>query len=483
MLISKFRLPLLHILAGVIYALNFPFIGQFTIFPSIFLSAAVLFYGLEKENRFKFNLLNIFLFCWGYNLAGYYWLTFTLNDFGGLFFPLNFIVWQIFSIFIAPQFYVFLVIYFFLKKKIKLNSFIGGVLYSAIFVLLEYIVPQQFPAQFGHTWLKVAPYLKPAQYMGVPFYSFLTLLIGFVIYRSFSTKKLPKFEAVIAVVLIIFNFSMGAIKSDIGNDLKIRMVQGNIGNDLKLKSEQGVKLASSEVVNIYKELSLRDGIEDIDLVIWPETSYPRFLFTKKYQKLPAELSGLFNGSKEKDTHFFIGTYDLATSDLDVVENTYNATALANSNGDIEQVYHKQVLIPFGEGLPFGSLNQYIAPYLKSVSLFAKGEKFTNFKVKNRSFISLICYEVLFPRYVSEYINDVEKRGEKVDFIVNVTNDSWYGPYSEQEQHLFLAKWRAIEFGIPLVRATNTGISVIVRPDGSEIKRSGNFTQEILDFAL
>lgn len=476
----KFTLPILHVLAGIIYALNFPFIGEFTIFPTIFLSAAILFYGLDKERRFKFNLLNIFLFCWGYNLAGYYWLMFTLNEFGGLFFPFNFLVWQLFSIVIAPQFYLFLIIYYFLRDRIKLDSLIGGIFYCLVFVVLEIFTPQQFPALFGHPWLKISPYLKPARYLGQPFYSFLTLYIGHLIFSFAKKRRTPSFATIAILALLSANFLMGPIKNDKNADLNIRVVQGNIGNDLKLKSEQGVRLAASEVVGIYQSLSLRDGIEDRDLVIWPETSYPRFVFTKLNKQMNGELNDIFLNSTAK---YFFGTYDLATTEPGVVENTYNATILASTDGEIEQAYHKQVLIPFGEGLPFGPLNEYIAPYLSNISLFAKGERFTNFKVKDKNFISLICYEVLFPRYVSKYLSAIEERGEKVDFIINVTNDSWYGPYSEQEQHLFLAKWRAVEFNLPIIRATNTGISSVILQDGSELIRTKNFEQSNMDFSF
>lgn len=475
----KFYLPILHIIAGIIYALNFPFAGDFTLFPTIFISAAIFFYGLAKEDRISRNLLNVFLFCWGYNLAGYYWLMFTLNEFGGLFFPLNFIVWQLFSVIIAPQFYLFLVIYFFLRKKIQFNTIYAGILYSLIFVGLEYYIPQQFPALFGHPWLKVSPFLKPAQLLGVPFYSFLSLFIGYFIYRVAVFKKLPKIEAGLILLLLVANFASGPIKNTSKLGLNLRVVQGNIGNDLKLKSEQGLKLASSQVINIYKELSLEKGINDTDLVIWPETSYPRFVYTKQSLKVGSELNELFIKS---DAKYFIGTYDLASTDSNILETTYNATIMLN-DGLIDQFYHKQVLIPFGEGLPFGGVNKYLAPYLTNISFFASGTSYTNFKIKDKNFISLICYEVLFPRYVGKYLDEVKKRGEKVDFIVNVTNDSWYGPYSEQEQHLFLAKWRAVEFSLPMVRATNTGISSVILQDGSELTRTKNFEQTFLDFSL
>jgi len=180
------------------------------------------------------------------------------------------------------------------------------------------------------------------------------------------------------------------------------------------------------------------------------------------------------------TKLFIGTYDLAHQRMDSYEQQYNTAILFEKNSTIENYYHKRVLIPFGEGLPFGDMNRHIAPYVRNISFFAKGDRSSVFKVKDSNFISLICYEILFPEYLRTYLNSTE---EDISFMLNLTNDSWYGPYSEQEQHLFLAKWRSYEFGLPLVRATNTGISLGMEPTGREIKRTRNFEQTTLDLEL
>ena len=146
------------------------------------------------------------------------------------------------------------------------------------------------------------------------------------------------------------------------------------------------------------------------------------------------------------------------------------------------MYHKNKLLPFGEGLPFGPLNKIIAPYLKDImSFFAKGDGPTLFKTKNGSyFTAAICYEILFTGLIRNYLNSFENRP---DFIVNLTNDSWYGVTSEPYHHLELSHWRAMEHYLPVVRMTNTGISSVLYPDGSESKRTGLYTQEILDINL
>ena len=90
---------------------------------------------------------------------------------------------------------------------------------------------------------------------------------------------------------------------------------------------------------------------------------------------------------------------------------------------------------------------------------------------------MICYEVLFPWLI---FNQLNTENSSPNFFINITNDSWYGDTSEPEQHLFLSRWRAIEFGIPLVRSTNTGISTIVEPNGNYKQRLEYGLEGVLD---
>jgi apolipoprotein N-acyltransferase len=476
------KMKIIYLFAGALYALSFPFKDSFHLFPAIILAAGIYFSQFfDKEIKMKTVLINTLLFLWGYNLVGYYWLTFTLKVFGGLFPPFNFILWQLFTLIIAPQFYIFVFIYFILKKKapefLDVRNRLLPISISTLWVILEYYTPQQFPALFGHPWLALAPKLKLAHIFGSPIYTFLTVYLGINLYLMAIHKVRNKFPWLLISSLLITQFFMGDIEVKSDSTTRLRLVQANIGNDLKLKSENGLQLAASQVVNIFKDMSSREYTKKPDLIVWPETSYPRILATFKRSHVPYELSGLV---RKMDTKFFIGTYDLASNRADLFEQQYNTAVLIGNNGKIRQTYHKRVLIPFGEGLPFGPLNKYFAKVIKNISFFAKGKNFTHFQYDDQSFISLICYEVLFPRYVRDYLNSLDARPK---YIMNLTNDSWYGRYSEQEQHLFLSKWRALEFNLPLVRMTNTGITSIVMPNGLEKARIGNFKQDILDVDL
>ncbi len=141
-----------------------------------------------------------------------------------------------------------------------------------------------------------------------------------------------------------------------------------------------------------------------------------------------------------------------------------------------------MLIPFGEGLPFGPLNPYLAKIIQNISYFAKGNRYTKFTLRNnKSFITAICYEILFSDYIRTFLN--HSGAKKPDFLINLTNDSWYGNTSEPYQHQYLSHWRALEFQIPIVRMTNTGISSILYPDGSESQRLKLFEVDTMDLDL
>lgn len=471
----KFKNSLILFIGGALYALAFPVNKTLALFPMIFIACAIFLntYWI-KEKKLKTKLFENLVFLWGFNTVGFYWLNFTLSEFGGLPIPVNVIAWQFFSLIIGLHMLLFTVFEHFILNRY--NTYLKIFLITLSYPFFEYLIPQQFPAHFGHPWLIVAPYLKLAQVFGVPVYSFLSLMIGSVLLIIVRTKKVPTKNVAISIILLLINFT-NPIELHPGSEtLNVKIIQANIGNDLKLKSESGIQLAVDQVISSYVNMTLQDDmdelkLQDIDLVIWPETSYPRVLSTQFNSNLSRELREI---TQSINTNLLIGTYDLAHNKFTSFEQQYNAAVLFKDQ-DIAAIYHKRVLIPFGEGLPFGPLNESLAPYAGNVSFFAKGSKYTKFSVKNFNFITLICYEVLFPRYVKEYLNNQSN----INLIVNLTNDSWYGPYIEQEQHLFLAKWRSLEFNIPMIRATNTGISTVILPNGDEIKRTNNFEQTSL----
>ena len=116
-------------------------------------------------------------------------------------------------------------------------------------------------------------------------------------------------------------------------------------------------------------------------------------------------------------------------------------------------------MPFGEYVPFRSVLFFVDQIVDAVGTIAPGLVPTVFQLPGGRFGVLICYEGIFPALTRRFVAD------GADFLVNVTNDAWYGRTSAPYQHLAQATLRAIENRVPLVRAANTGISAMVDPDG------------------
>ena len=269
--------------------------------------------------------------------------------------------------------------------------------------------------------------------------------------------------------MVILNFTgIAPINSKLIAKLNLRIVQPNIGNFIKIDSERGSVNSLKSVFDSYYELSTKPNLIPIDLVIWPETSFPSLLVSdvlkaKPDLKIPELLSQIID---KTHSDLFIGGYDLKPStNYSDYQSQYNAAFLFSQDKKLKDVYRKMKLIPFGEGLPFGPLNHFLSKYITNVSFFAEGDNYTLFETKNGvPFSSAICYEILFPHFIRNLISNKEKSPQ---FLINLTNDSWYGNTAEPHQHLFLAKWRSLEFNLPIVRATNTGITTIINRDASE----------------
>lgn len=482
------------ILGGIFFAGGFPHKILPTGFIWPFLGLWGLFWGLPPWNfgplKKRQVLLKFLLFALSYALTGFYWIPYTVKEFGDIGVPYNYFLGPLFSLISAPQLGLFcLASYFFINKKKSWNWHhpLALLALAALAVLSDQFFPQQFPTSVGHSWLNLAPYLGLGPYIGEAGHSLVSYWLVFSL-LTWWTQKRPAYPAIsVFSLVLLMNFLMPLEKFKAqpdGLSTKLRLVQANIGNFMKIQSEKGNLNVYNEVRKRYFQLSTRMTDGPLDLIVWPETAYPEYLHEQAIKKSHKAVPFLFKRTMMvMKTPLFTGGYTRAPkSNFSTFKNLYNSTFLFNPETNLlEQLYHKQILIPFGEGLPFGPFNEALSKVITNVSYFAEGEEYSLFKLKNGAqFISAICYEVLFSRFIRSYLNSVASNPH---FLINVTNDSWYGDTSEPFQHLFLAHWRAIEFGLPIVRMTNTGITSVLYPDGSESKRIPSFVQDHLDINL
>jgi apolipoprotein N-acyltransferase len=162
-----------------------------------------------------------------------------------------------------------------------------------------------------------------------------------------------------------------------------------------------------------------------------------------------------------------------------VTRAYNSIYVIDHDGTILSVYDKLHLVPFGEYLPFQSALEKLGftQITKVQGGFIPGTRRRLIDVPGAPrMLPSICYEAIFP-------GDLVARDERPAWIVNVTNDGWFGNSTGPYQHLQQARLRAIEEGLPIVRAANTGISAVIDPLGRTVAQLGLGIEGVLDATL
>jgi apolipoprotein N-acyltransferase len=257
--------------------------------------------------------------------------------------------------------------------------------------------------------------------------------------------------------------------------VKLRIMQPNLQQDVRFNYS-----AKAEVMQKYLTLSDRasgpqsTGVRDASILIWPESAFPFFL-TREADAM-AQIADLL----PKGTVLITGS--VRAPDLPPgtkITRAYNSIYVIDHDGSVLSVYDKLHLVPFGEYLPFQDWMEKLGfvQLTKVQGGFIPGARRRPMEIPNAPrALPLICYEAIFP-------GDVATRGDRPAWMVNLTNDGWFGISSGPYQHLQQARLRAIEQGLPLVRAANTGVSAVIDPVGRIVARLGLGVEGVLDSSL
>ena len=470
-------LNILSVFAGALYASGFPILGTtYYFFPGPILGLTLFGIVITKASKLSSQILLWLSLSLGFYGLGFNWIPYTLYEFGSVPSPINQIIGVLSSVILLPPVLIFIFAMNLGRKLIpkKMHQLLSGpVMLSFIGTTLFQVVPSQFPAFPGHSWLALSPYLGLGKIFGEQIFTFISLFSCFHFLRIIKNKKVEKNFPITVGVFLALNLIIPLGDVGFKEKVSVRIIQANIGNDSKTASENGDVKSIFEIFDKYHELSLRPSKTKLDLIIWPETAYPYNINSHKIKSNPYFTPGLIKEiiASTKASLLF-GVRDAPTEDT-----LYNSAMLIDTNLKSD-IYYKNKLLPFGEDIPLGSLTPHVRPYFPGIAFFDKGKTTTVFNLPNEAkFSSIICYEVLFPTLI---FNQLTEEDLFPDFFVNITNDSWYGNTSEPEQHLFLSRWRPIEFGIPLIRSTNTGISTVIYTNGNTSKRLEYGTEGNLD---
>jgi len=334
---------------------------------------------------------------------------------------------------------------------------------ACLWTVMEYCRAHFFTgipwALLGHSqypWLSMIQISDITGVYGISWLIVLTNISLFLVITNSADRKNAMTVLLIPVILISASLIYGNIRvsyfnsPDVGahitnksNEKSIAVVQISVSQKEKWDADKWQNILSTLLQ--LSENALKKGA---GLVVWPETTVPFYL----EQQIPDSIIHLFK--KYHATLLTGGPRYTGTPE----DYTFYNSVYQIEDGNIVNIYNKIKLLPFGEYFPLGFIDvlklRYAAP-----RQYTCGLEPLIFSDPVGKFGALICFEVLFPKLT----RDLVSRG--ADFIVNLSNDAWFGRTSEHYQHFSMAVFRAVECRRPLIRSSNTGISGFIDATG------------------
>ena len=406
-----------------------------------------LIYSLSKDQK-KYPFLKGYFFGIVFNLSAFYWIGLNSGT-TSVIANLSLIM----AILYLSLFWGGLTLFLSLFERFHFKLLI---LPSSI-VILEWI---RSLGPLGFSWSNLAltqinflQLMQISEFLGSFGISFFVAAINVMLYLTIFEKKYKLIFFFILIILMVFQWGEKKINYFNEYDVKVdaAIIQPNIDPNLKWIS-QNKKNVVNHLDSLY-ELSL--GI-DVNLILFPEAAYPTYL------RLDSNLRNKIQQKVDSSrVPALVGTIDKAKINGEV--KYFNSSLFFSPYKDTK-LYNKIFLVPFAEYVPLSEK----LPILKRINFgqanFTKGQNIALFKIDSINIGNVICYESSNPRLVSKFI----KKGAHI--LAIQTNDGYLGESSGPYQHFNIAKMRAIENRVPIIRSGNTGISGLILPSGVSNQR-------------
>lgn len=447
---------LLAMIGGAAVPLAFsPYDQSWLIFPLVAL--LIFLWQRFPDKAFSIGWL------WGASqfLVGTYWVFISAHTYSGA--PIYF------AVFITGLLAAYLGLYhavigwLWVRYRQRNNAARSLSLLVALWLVGELLRQWVFT---GFPWLSLGysqvstPLAGVAPILGVYGLSALVIVVSYcalsiVVFRAW------KFELPALLVTALACMALWRVEwtEDRSDTLKVAVVQANIDQADKW-TQRGLDKS------IAQHLNLSRGVPEADLIVWPEVALPG-TFTR-YQRV---YSGFDRWLKDNETVLITGTMRETESG-----QYANSMAVIGYGHEVATpaFYDKRHLVPFGEFFP---VPQFIKSYLQAVKLpytdlFRGGDNQPTFNVKGSEVSVSICFE-------DGFANEMIESAAKSELLVNASNDAWFGGSHAAEQHLQVARMRALEMGKWLVRATPTGVSAIINSRGSVIMATERFVPQVI----
>lgn len=445
----------LSALAGAVAILALP---PAHVLPLLWLSFPLLLWLLRGSDRGRTDFAIGFAFGVGHHVPGLYWISAALfTDIGRFWFMLPFALLglpALLGLFLGAG----TAVYGWARRRFGLTGWAEAVALALAWVAVEYARGHLFTGfpwnLLGYGWVPVLPVLQFASVAGIYGLSLLTVLVAALPATLVGPQPSwrPALAGVAALALVAGwgGWRMGGQGLGDVPGVMLRVVQPNIPQELKWKEE-------AKINNLRHLISMSgaEGWDRITHVIWPETAVPYFLSSDSSNTDQQPLTRLLTQIAPPGGALITGGNRLAT---DAVGNYvyFNSLFALTQGGQLAASFDKFHLVPFGEYLPLRALLPKNMKAVASAADFSAGPGPQALLLPGAPAASpLICYEVIFPGAV------MPRMGERPHWLLNLTNDAWYGQTAGPHQHFAITVVRAVEEGVPLVRAANTGISGVI----------------------
>jgi apolipoprotein N-acyltransferase len=426
----------------------------FRAFPLLLLAYAALVLMLDGAamgtRRMRDAALTGWAFGFGFFLVGHYWIGYA------------FLVdpeahaWQMpFAMVLLPA---GLALFFAGASALCLTVWRPGVqrvfMFALAFTVAEWLrghIFTGFPWNLpGYGWTASTAVLQSASVFGVYGLSLLTLLFGASL-ALLAGRGHARWLAAGMTALFIALWAGGEMRLLAATDATVPNVRLRI---VQPSTPQPEKYAPENRLRNWRrliDLSSLPAAEPPTHVIWPEAAPPFPL--EGNPEAQADIAQLAQGSR------VLMTGQVRIAEENGMRNAYNSFAIFDPHGKLLGTYDKFHLVPFGEYVPGGPLLRALGiTEIAASTGFSSGPGPRTMAVPGAPPAGpLICYEIIFPGEVT---------GEpRPGWLVNLTDDSWFGPDTGPMQHLLIARVRAIEEGLPIVRAANSGVSAVIDAHG------------------
>lgn len=426
------------------------------------IAPAILFFLLHQASTHKQHLKLSYLFAVGMFGTGVSWIFYSMYFFAHAHFLLAGAFTLIFVLLISLSLLLFgTLTYHFQHSTTSLKLML---FFPASWVLIEWFrgwFLTGFPWLYlGHThidnWLvNIAPITGS---LGVSLLS--AILSGALVLMMISQQKQRLFIIILISFLIGSSFLLGKIEwtTPFKQPIKVSLLQGNIPQDKKWLPE-----SLQSTLDLYQEMTAKSW--DSDLIIWPETAIPGY-FSSHMDDIITPLQSQLESTQ---THLLIGGFYYNESGKPGAENSIIAIT-----PEYRSLYSKHHRVPFSEYIPFLNYLRWLDNWIQlPYDSIKKGIGPTTLEVAGITAQMSVCYE-------DAYGNETIKGLPEAHMLINVSNDGWFTGSIEPQQHMEIARMRAVETGRYMLRGTNIGVSGIINQKGKIIATAAAYTTTIIN---